>query len=575
MNKSLPEQSLNINSVLEPGAIFRKTFVTFAVAGSVLLSPLAALAVATEGAPVDTALVTPAADIALQLQIEQRLRERALDTDETTSLFYLARAYRPAWEEPARVEALISAVESVQVHGLDPLDFSPERLRRAAAESMTVEARAERELLLTDTLGALLFQLRHGKVDPRALYREWNFTPPPDPYERAGELAAVLQAGDLRAAIEAHAPDLPLYRALVQGLAYYQALALQGDSPTVPAGPTLRPGERSARVPALRARLLAEAPAELRADIDGASRSASRNHYDPMLVEAVKRFQARHGLEPDGVIGAQTVIAFNTSPARRVEQIRANLERLRWVAADLRGDRLLVDIVGYHADLVLDGQPVWESKVIVGKPARKTPSLRDSVVNLVLNPKWVVPPTILREDVIPRAARNPGYLASQRLRVVDRSGQSVDPSTINWGGARQSGFPYRVVQQAGANGSLGRIKFALSNPYAIYLHDTNARSLFRRAERALSSGCVRVEKPTELARVLLEDPVTWSAEALEAALASGRTRTVGVARDVTVLLHYTTAALDELGQLQLRNDIYDYDRAILDALAARRTALPR
>ena len=309
--------------------------------------------------------------------------------------------------------------------------------------------------------------------------------------------------------------------------------------------------------------------------LDGASRNPIPNHYDPTLVEAVKRFQARHGLEPDGVIGAQTLLAFNTSPARRAEQIRANLERLRWVAADLRGDRLLVDIVGYHADLVLDGQPVWESKVIVGKPARKTPSLRDSVVNLVFNPKWVVPPTILREDVIPRAARNPGYLASQRLRVVDRSGQSVDPSTIDWGSARQSGFPYRVVQQSGADGSLGRIKFALSNPYAIYLHDTNARSLFGRAERALSSGCVRVAKPAELARILLDDPVSWSAEALEAALASGRTRTVGVGRDVTVLLHYSTAGLDEHGRLQLRNDIYDYDRAILDTLAARRTALPR
>ena len=546
-----------------------KSFVTFAAAACVLFSPLAALAVAADGAPVDAALVAPTADGALQLQIEQRLRERTADADETTALFYLSRAWRPVWDDPARVEALVAAVEAIQVHGLDPADLSPDQLRRAAAESTTVEARAERELLLTDTLVELLFQLRHGKVDPRTLYREWNFTPPPNPYERAGDLAAVLQAGDLRAAIDAHAPDLPLYRALVQGLAHYQALAMLGDWPKVAGGPTLRPGARSARVPALRERLLVEPESGL----DEATRRSS--HYDPALVEAVKRFQAGHGLEPDGVIGAQTVLALNTSPARRVEQIRANLERLRWVAADLRGDRLLVDIVGYHADLVLDGQPVWESKVIVGKPARKTPSLRDSVVNLVFNPKWVVPPTILREDVIPRAARNPGYLASQRLRVVDRSGQSVDPSTIDWGSARQSGFPYRVVQQSGADGSLGRIKFALSNPYAIYLHDTNARSLFGRAERALSSGCVRVAKPAELARILLDDPVSWSAEALEAALASGRTRTVGVGRDVTVLLHYSTAGLDESGRLQLRNDIYDYDRAILDALAARRTALAR
>ena len=235
-----------------------KSFVTFAAAACVLFSPLAALAVAADGAPVDAALVAPTADGALQLQIEQRLRERTADADETTSLFYLSRAWRPVWDDPARVEALVAAVEAIQVHGLDPADFSPERLRRAAAESTTVEARAERELLLTDTLAALLFQLRHGKVDPRTLYREWNFTPPPNPYERAGALAAVLQAGDLRAAIDAHAPDLPLYRALVQGLAHYQALAMLGDWPKVAGGPTLRPGARSARVPALRERLLVE-----------------------------------------------------------------------------------------------------------------------------------------------------------------------------------------------------------------------------------------------------------------------------------------------------------------------------
>ena len=197
MNKSLPEQSLNISILLAPDVFLGKSFVTFAAAACVLLSPLPAIAVAADGAPVDAALMAPTADTAVQLQIEQRLRERTADADETTALFYLSRAWRPVWDDPARVEALVAAVEAIQVHGLDPADFSPERLRRASAEATTVEARAERELLLTDTLAALLFQLRHGKVDPRRLYREWNFTPPPNPYERAGALAAVLKYGQL------------------------------------------------------------------------------------------------------------------------------------------------------------------------------------------------------------------------------------------------------------------------------------------------------------------------------------------------------------------------------------------
>lgn len=536
-----------------------KSFVTFAtLAALALLAPSVHAMAAGEAAAV--AIEPATGDSALALRIEQRLRERAAMADETTALFYLARAYSPVWTEPARAEALLAAVEALPGHGLDPADFAPLRLRAALPAESDPDRAAERELLFTDTLAALLFQLRHGKVDPHALYREWNFTPPPNPYERAGELAGVLQAPDLAVAVEAQAPDLPLYRALRAELLAQQGRLAGGDWPKVVAGPTLKPGARSARVPSLRARLAAAGERVLEA--------RDHSHYDEGLVDAVKRFQAAHGLQADGVLGAQTLEALNASPAQRVAQIRANLERLRWVASDLQGDRLLVDIVGYHADLVLDGQPVWASRVIVGKPKRRTPSLLDSVTHLVLNPKWVVPPTILREDVIPGAARNPSYLANRRMRVVDRSGQTVDPSTIDWSGARQSGFPYRIEQQSGADGSLGRIKFSLSNPYAIYLHDTNARSLFKRAERALSSGCVRVEKPAELAALLLADAERWSAQALQAALDSGRTRTVGVGRDVKVLLHYATAALDDTGAVLLRNDIYGYDAAIVAALDA-------
>jgi len=536
-----------------------KCFVTAAALAALALMASGVHATAAGEAAV-VAVEPAASDSALALRIEQRLRERAATADDPIALFYLARAYRSVWTEPARVHALLAAVEAVRGHGLDAADFAPARLRAGAVPAADPDRAAERELLFTDTLAALLFQLRHGKVDPRALYREWNFTPPPSPYERAAELARVLQASDLAAAVDAYAPDLPLYRALRAELLAQQGRLAVGDWPKVAAGPTLKPGASSSRVPSLRARLAAAG---------GAARVLDRALGAYLgLAQAVKRFQAAHGLQSDGVLGAQTLEALNASPAQRVAQIRANLERLRWVASDLQGDRLLVDIVGYQADLVLDGQPVWASKVIVGKPARRTPSLRDSVVNLVFNPKWVVPPTILREDVIPGAARNPSYLANRRLRVVDRSGQTVDPATIDWSGARQSGFPYRVEQQSGADGSLGRIKFSLSNPYVIYLHDTNARALFKRAERALSSGCVRVEKPEELAVLLLADSGRWSAQALQAALDSGRTRTVDVGRDVKVLLHYATAALDEAGRVLLRNDIYGYDAAIVAALDA-------
>ena len=557
MNNKQSEQALEDRILIQSKPGLGKSFVTFATLAAVALLAPGVQAMAA-GEPAPAAIEPGTGDSALALRIEQRLRERVAMADETTALFYLARAYRPVWTEPARAEALLAAVEALRGHGLDPADFTPPRLRAALPAEADPDRAAARELLFTDTLAALLLQVRHGKVDPRSLYREWNFTPPPNPYERAGELARVLQAPDLAAAIEAQAPDLPLYRALRAELLAQQGRLAVGDWPQVAAGPPLKPGARSARMPSLRARLAAAGESVLEA--------RDRSLYDETLVEAVKRFQAAHGLQSDGVLGAQTLEALNASPAQRVAQIRANLERLRWVASDLQGDRLLVDIVGYHADLVLDGQPVWASRVIVGKPRRRTPSLLDSVTHLVLNPKWVVPPTILREDVIPGVARNPSYLANRRMRVVDRSGHAVDPATIDWSGARQSGFPYRIEQQSGADGSLGRIKFSLSNPYVIYLHDTNARSLFKRAERALSSGCVRVEKPAELAVLLLADQQRWSAQALQAALDSGRTRSVDVGRDVKVLLHYATAALDEAGKVLLRNDIYGYDAAIVAAL---------
>lgn len=492
--------------------------------------------------------------------IEQRLALRSAAADETTALLYLGRGYRPLWGDPERASALLSAVEQAATHGLDPQDFRPQRLRMLRAVPDDPVEGVDRELVLTDTLAELVRQLRYGKVDPRTLYREWNFTPVPNPYQLAGELARVLDAADLRAAIEAQAPAVPLYRALRRALATYQSLAALGDWPKVPGGSTLRPGQSSVRVPALRARLQADGEEGLDA--------ADPARFDALLAAAVERFQERHGLEADGIVGAQTLRALNTSPAERARQVRANLERLRWVAADLEGDRLYVDIVGYRADLVLGGRSAWSSKVIVGRPTRKTPSLRDSVVNLVLNPKWVVPPTILREDVIPGVVHNPDYLESHRMHVVDRSGQAIDPASIDWSGARRGGFPYMIVQASGAQGSLGRIKFSLSNRYAIYLHDTNARALFGRAERALSSGCVRVQQPEELAVLLLDDADHWGPAALATALDSGRTRTLPVGREVRVLLHYSTAALDASGRLLLRNDIYDHDAGILDALAA-------
>lgn len=557
-------QALEAGILTELKKCLRKTVVTTVTFLGVVVGifPLPAQAVGTEG-------VSPAAPAGshenasvLPRLIESQLADRGRAEADVVAMFYQQRGFRPVWTRPERLQGLIEAVNAVSEHGLDPADFAIDTLHREARQAsaeLTPERQVARELLLTDTLARLVQQLRHGKADPRSLYPDWNFSLPAGPFEQAVRLASIIDAPALAEAVQQQAPDLPLYRQLQLGLKHYRSLSATGAWPAVPSGPTLRPGDRDARVAAVRARLVAEGVAEL-------TPAADPLLYDKTLVEAVKRFQHGAGLASDGAVGRLTIEALNAGPEQRLAQIRVNLERLRWVAQDMRGDHLIVDIVGYHAYLYMDGLPVWSSRVIVGKPARRTPSLLDSVQHLVFNPKWVVPPTILREDVVPAVLRNPDYLAKHRMRVIDRSGQAIDPQHIDWAHARRAGFPYMIVQNAGADGSLGRIKFSLANPYSIYLHDTNARSLFRRDTRALSSGCVRLEKPNELAVLLLDDAERWSPEALEQALASGKTRSVPVARHMPVLLHYATAGLDEDGQLQLRPDIYGRDAQVLAAL---------
>lgn len=473
--------------------------------------------------------------------------------------FYAAREYRPAWTEPGQAQGLVALVETLPDHGLDPADFPLERLRQAAsAHPADAVEGAEREWLLTTSLARLARQMTVGKVDPRRLYPEWNFAPPPGPDEAAAQLEGLLQAPALAPAVAALAPPFAEYQGLLKALAAYRALAQKGPWPTVPGGSSLKPGMDDPRVPALRARLAAEGEVA-----SGGGKSA---HYDPELAAAVSRFQTRHGLEADGAVGERTLAELNVPVAARVDQIRVNLERLRWVARDRVGDHLVVDVAGFTARLYLDGRKAWDSRVVVGRPVRKTPAFRADLTYLVLNPRWVVPPTILREDVLPKLAADPAYLAAHAMTVVDGAGQPVPAEAIDWQRYRSGGFPHQIVQVPGPENPLGQIKFMLPNPYAIYLHDTPSRRLFQRTDRAQSSGCIRLEKPLDLAVLLLDDPVRWSLDGLKTELGNNRTRSVSVKRQVPVLVLYFTAEADGAGSVGFRPDFYDRDGAVLTGL---------
>ena len=218
--------------------------------------------------------------------------------------------------------------------------------------------------------------------------------------------------------------------------------------------------------------------------------------------------------------------------------------------------------------LVQEEEIVWQARAQVGKPYRDTPVFRDSMRYLEFNPTWTVPPTILREDIMPRLKHGPDYLAERNMRILDHSGKPVDVSTIDWPSIAAGNFPYILRQEPGPNNALGRVKFMFPNKHAVYIHDTPSKSLFAHNERTFSSGCIRVERPFELAEVLLDDPERWDQQGIQQLLDSRRTQRVNLKEPLPVLILYWTAEADAEGRVHFRRDVYDRDAPVLDALEA-------
>jgi murein L,D-transpeptidase YcbB/YkuD len=488
----------------------------------------------------------------------ERIASRKLIPD-----FYAQRGFRPAWTRPAQTKALLALVEQSSRHGLDPGDYHVAALRRLAdaPAAASADAVAEAELLRTDALVRLAYHLYFGKANPRELYPDWNFTRSLGTIDPVQAVEEIVAADRLADAVERYAPHIEPYRQLREALARYRAIEVMDGWPELPSGPKLERGSEGPRVEILRKRLTATG--DLRAV--GAAAPAQ---LDEVLETAVRHFQARHGLEVDGVVGRQTLEAMNVTVAERIDQLRVNLDRLRWVAQDLVGDYLLVDVAGFSARLDLDGRLAWSSRAVVGRPYRKTPVFRATMEYVVLNPTWTIPPTILREDVLPKLAKDPGYLADHHMQLVDAQGHQVDASRVEWSRYPKEGFPYQIVQAPGSDNPLGRLKFLLPNRYSVYLHDTPTARLFSAPQRAFSSGCIRLEAPLALAELLLDDPVRWSAPAIDIALAAGTTRTLPVKKQVPVLFLYFTAEADADGTVHFRRDLYGRDPRVLAALRA-------
>jgi murein L,D-transpeptidase YcbB/YkuD len=473
--------------------------------------------------------------------------------------FYARRGFQPVWSSPGRFQELLKVLQQSAEHGLKPEDYHYPVLSTWPDTSSPAQ-QAARDVLATDALIRLGYHLHLGKIDAAALDPDWNLTRRLHNEEPITVLERAVTAPDLANFLNTElAPSGPFYAGLRAALRRYRQLAADGGWPAVPEGPALKPGDRDARIPALRARLAVTDP-----ELD--VHAADPGLFDADTAAALERFQRQHGLDADGVLGPRTLEALNVSAETRIDQLRVNLERTRWVFRDVEPRYLIVNIAGFHAYLVDNGAFTWDSRVQVGKPFRKTPIFKSRMTYLVLNPTWTVPPTILRKDVIPRIKRDPNYLSSNNMVLLDRSGHVVDTGSIDLDSVTPDRFPYTVRQEPGPKNALGRIKFMFPNKHMVYLHDTPSRALFEKAERTFSSGCIRVEQPFSLAAILLGDPDNWSEARIMEQLTSASNETVNLKQPVTVFLMYWTSEPDGEGDARFFNDVYARDQTVLTGL---------
>jgi L,D-transpeptidase YcbB len=524
-----------------------------------LLGAVPALGQTPEQAPATALQANPAAEaLARHLSLGTGTSsERAAELLVVLSQFYQERGMAPLWLEGSgpspRARALAAVLRDVDQDGLDPEDYDASDITGLLAAG-TPDGRAELELRLSVSLLEITSDLAAGRLEPHQVNPELFIHPREvDPAEVIRDAAG---AQDIAAFVAGFEPAQPEYRRLKAALADYRALAAAGGWPAIQDGPTLKPGMAGPRVAQLRARL--EVPAAPGAD---------PAQFDPALADAVKEFQGRQGLEQDGLIGQNTLAELNVPAQERVRQILLNLERRRWMADDPGERYVFVNLADFELKVVDGPRTVFDTRVVVGAPYHRTPVFSGDMTYLELNPYWNVPPSIARNELLPKIKADPGYLAANDFDLLSDwsdSARVLDPHTIAWSAVTPERFGYKLRQGPGPGNALGHVKFMFPNQFNIYLHDTPARGLFAREVRDFSHGCIRVQDPETLAAFVLDRQPGWSQDAIKAAIATGKRQIVTLDQKLPVHIAYLTAWVNKDGSVNFRRDVYGRD-AILAA----------
>lgn len=468
------------------------------------------------------------------------------NSSDAVKQFYKNNLYRTVWTIEKDRKALTESIKNSELDGLNPEDYN---IKTFTEQENNHKSLPEKDLIANDILHTEIFyklagHLYNGKIEPTKLYSDW------DMYSKEIDLSHKLQYAlknhTIQESLDSLKPNHIVYLRLKDALHKIESMP-NDNLKNIAVKDKLVPNDTNASVIDIKKRLAYWG--------DYKKPDSLTKIYDDKTQTAVKKFQKRHGLTPDGVIGKGTVAAMNFSKAQRKKQIIANLERWRWFPRDMGESYVIINIPDFNLYLVDHNDTIQNHRVVVGRAKRRTPVLSSKFSNLVINPTWTVPPTILKEDLTPSASRNLNYFAATGITIYDMKGNVVSPD--NWNANKSNN--YRYVQKPGSNNSLGLIKFNFSNKHLVYLHDTNHRDYFKLNNRALSSGCIRVEDPFKLSGFILEkEESNWSKERVDKMIASNKTQSIVLKKPTFVHQLYWTAWMDKDG-LEFRNDIYDLD----------------
>ncbi len=486
--------------------------------------------------------------------------------------FYLHRKIKPVWMTKDglsnKAEVFIKTIIEADHEGLDSSTYHRDDILtlfsdielNSVLDAFEPAKLAELELLLTDAFFSYGFHLSEGIVEPNPTNFDWHIKKSKKNLLKILETS--LHSEKLEELVDILQPHHSGYLRLKSALLKYINIKYSGGWHKVPVGSKLRKGDAGKRIAALRSRLI------ISGDLPD-SKNGDEEYFDETLENSVKSFQARNGLKIDGVVGSNTLSALNISVESRIEQIKLNMERWRWLPQDLGKRYILVNTANFELDIIENGQTVTSTRAIVGKKKRPTPALSRKITYMELNPYWNIPHKIATNDMLPCIQKDPYYLKDKSIRIFENwedDAKEINSESIDWDTVTKKNFVYKLRQDPTNSNALGRVKFIFPNEFSIYLHDTPALELFNKTKRTFSSGCIRIEKPIELAAYLLIDNSKWTYEKLTAAVDSKKTRTILLSDPINIHILYWTAWVDNDGIVNFRDDIYGRDRQLNIAL---------